>query len=1201
MVMNNKRSSLNPLNQGRRRRPTTTISELNRTLDSLEGRHDHDYPRHGEPDHELRRRMESLSRGNSRRVGGYDERATRRDQGIRAVARDIERLRAQEDAMAATSRIAGELTALRDELKAQMNTGFRQEFSQLKRDLEDVILRAQENGRSGAFIAELERLSDAVAEFAPRGDERSFNMLRLEIEQLRSALDDLAKQETVDQRWSQVDRRLDQFEARFDRAPRGPDMETFDALADRLDQIARSVATLPDSTPIRSLEDRMRSLSDTVASYARRQDNLSAETLALMEARLDEISQAILASTTARSSHAEPELFERIEARISALARQIDEVAAESSSIEVMEQVSVLSDKVDRIAERVELPEQIMEHFADQLTVISRKLDEDARPGAAEIIDGFESRFTALSDILDRRQNEAIAHSHSLFRELEGRLTNVADRLDRREADLPQVEADMLAVIDQRFAEIAGKLDKTGPSDDTAIQGLEQRLDEIATRLNQSNAMIAQVDPDLVGKLERQVQSLSTHLAQPAASLPDFDDIKPRLDQMERSIDENREAVIEAARRAAEDAARRYSGSEPDSVAVAELAGDLRSLEVLTRKADERNSKTFEAIHDTLLKIVDRLGSVEAGSRAAAATATSRLDLTPPAIDPQDHLGADMMETLSAVDTAPRHGSRPAAETAAVAALKDEKAGKTPVGDSKRSLLSGISRAIFKEREKPKAAAKPAAKAEKPQARPAPAERIDPKLANQPLEPGSGAPDLNAIMRRVRDEAAPRNLQEAETAKSDFIAAARRAAQAAAAEAQMNKSRNSDAKENGGSTLGGLFKNRSRPIMIGVAAILIAIAGMQLSNAFMGKGSAPEARYAAAELPRTQGSVAEAEQAEMELAETDDQDFDSLESGDMAEADIVEPVTPPARMVTEARPDSPADTLPADETLTAAVQIPVEAGPVALREAAEGNDPKALFEIGSRYAEGRGVKADMAGAAIWYEKAAGLGLAPAQYRIGNFYEKGTGVSRDIAKAKSWYEKAASQGNASAMHNLAVLHAMGADGVTDNEKAAKWFLEAAEIGVRDSQFNLGILAAKGVGMPQNLEESYKWFALVAQSGDRDAEAKRDEIANALRPEQLERARQATQLWKPRTPDAAANEVIVPDVWSESNDTTAGIDLKKAVLNIQTILNKNGYEAGAADGVMGERTRSAIARFQSDNGMDPTGDITEPLVRALLERK
>jgi localization factor PodJL len=286
----------------------------------------------------------------------------------------------------------------------------------------------------------------------------------------------------------------------------------------------------------------------------------------------------------------------------------------------------------------------------------------------------------------------------------------------------------------------------------------------------------------------------------------------------------------------------------------------------------------------------------------------------------------------------------------------------------------------------------------------------------------------------------------------------------------------------------------------------------------------------------------------------------------------------------------------------AKIAVPADAGPAALRQAAAEGDAKALFEVGSRYAEGRGVKEDTAAAAKWYEKSAELGFAPAEYRIGNFYEKGIGVTRDIQKAKTWYQLAAGQGNASAMHNLAVLFAMAADGVTDNESAARWFQAAADLGVKDSQFNLGILAAKGVGMKQNLEESYKWFALVAKTGDKDAAAKRDEIANALRPEQLERARAATELWKAKPLDQAANSVDVPESWEEGTPaTTAGIDMKKAVQNIQRILNKNGYDAGGADGVMGQKTKNAIMAFQGDNDMKPTGEVDEKLVKALLAHK
>ncbi len=61
------------------------------------------------------------------------------------------------------------------------------------------------------------------------------------------------------------------------------------------------------------------------------------------------------------------------------------------------------------------------------------------------------------------------------------------------------------------------------------------------------------------------------------------------------------------------------------------------------------------------------------------------------------------------------------------------------------------------------------------------------------------------------------------------------------------------------------------------------------------------------------------------------------------------------------------------------------------------------------------------------------------------------------------------------------------------------------------------------------------------------------------------------------------------------------MKKAISNIQRILNKNGYEAGGADGVMGEKTKNAIMAFQKDNGMEPNGVVDEKLVRALIAKK
>jgi localization factor PodJL len=60
------------------------------------------------------------------------------------------------------------------------------------------------------------------------------------------------------------------------------------------------------------------------------------------------------------------------------------------------------------------------------------------------------------------------------------------------------------------------------------------------------------------------------------------------------------------------------------------------------------------------------------------------------------------------------------------------------------------------------------------------------------------------------------------------------------------------------------------------------------------------------------------------------------------------------------------------------------------------------------------------------------------------------------------------------------------------------------------------------------------------------------------------------------------------------------MKKAVRNIQLILQKNGYDVGSADGVMGNKTRNAIAEIQKANGQEPTGEVNQQLVQLLLEK-
>lgn len=72
---------------------------------------------------------------------------------------------------------------------------------------------------------------------------------------------------------------------------------------------------------------------------------------------------------------------------------------------------------------------------------------------------------------------------------------------------------------------------------------------------------------------------------------------------------------------------------------------------------------------------------------------------------------------------------------------------------------------------------------------------------------------------------------------------------------------------------------------------------------------------------------------------------------------------------------------------------------------AKAGDDEAQFELGQRYAEGKGVPQDLARAVEWYRKAAEAGHTAAQVRLAECYLTGRGVPKDLKQAVFWQEKA----------------------------------------------------------------------------------------------------------------------------------------------------------------------------------------------------
>lgn len=1188
--MSNRYSVYDQLNAGRQRRTTASLDDLEATIGGIEAKLDkmrgYNSPNSGYSD-EIADRMRMLGNqvaglGRQAPPVARDNRQSQRNQ--EGLAREIERMRREETDQTQINAIFSELQLLRGEMK-RLASGTKQDDW-------------------GAA-------------------------LRQEIEAIKHGIGSLAREDTlrsVENRWSEF--------AQPSRNPLENDA-VIDTLIDRIDAIQSAVSGLSQSLPIASLEEKIRVLAGAIDQMSRRSPEINPQHLMQIEDRLDEISRAIVASSVSvQAVNGDKSSFDRIEARLSALNGRLEEIANADPARDVQSRIEGLSQHIEQIAQSAGEPSEHIVRMASQMEAIADRLEQ-----------------------LDSRKADVDA----VTRTLESRLADLASKLDQPVADH---SGEIFDLVERRFADLSSKIDLVPASsgiDAGFADTIERRLSDITQRLNQSTAPMPSMDSEAMARLEEQVANLSKKLAVQPAATPLSGEIDLRLASIESKLSSNQEELLAAARYAAEEALRNAAAgglTAGQSETVAQLAADLKSLDHLARKSDDRNTRTFEAIHDTLLKVVERLGSLEVARPAAPAAAfdatrasvkveADTFDMPAVASKPMQKmdLGSstpsfDIEEDAPLEDFSPVPVRSPAeAALAAANAAREQAAsgGKNEAAKpAKGGIFSGLTKALGRE-------PKPSSTELLPEM---PGARVEPQLAgNAPvppmgdvsaaIDPISGAPDLNAIMKRVRDERKGRADSSPDmAAKNDFLAAARRAAQAAAADAEILKNKTAKAQKAGGSSITELLQRQRKPILMGALAIMLALTGLQLGKAFFGRDVEQ-----AAVAPPVSATADTADNKASALPQDMDSESKTVMPAEPVEAApgataqdqgvrVIEPVEPqdkaavPTSAASAPAPQSadvpamsrPVTTSDVQESVAAAApvqstaaldSIPAETGPLALREAAASGDGKALFEIGSRYADGRGVAKDAKKATEWYRKAADAGFAPAQFRLGSLYEKGIGVERSPDNAKTLYQLAAEQGNASAMHNLAVLFAMGAAGPVDNESAAKWFVKAAELGVKDSQFNLGILAAKGLGVPQNLEESYKWFALAAKAGDKDAASKRDEIANAMRPEQLQKARAAAELWKAKVPAAEGNSIDIPDAWnSDASETAstppAGTDMVKAIRNIQIILNQNGYDAGNPDGKMGAKTKKAIAAYQKANGMEATGEVTEALVKSLLKK-
>jgi localization factor PodJL len=867
--------------------------------------------------------------------------------------------------------------------------------------------------------------------------------------------------------------------------------------------------------------------------------------------------------------------FADITARLDALARQVDglshvsnsphESAGDDDNDQITEVLARLDRKIDRLSElggsqppgeivpspSIAGPDGSIDQALAEIEARMRVLDGSAAPmdlprAPSQSLPDLEQQLRQINARIDTMRpcsldsavetlRDDLAEIGVMLKEamprkaieaLEVEVRSLASRIgDERHAG---ADVGAMAGVERGIAEVRDALRALTPAEslvgfEQAVQGLSQKIDRIAGTGNDPDALkqlegaivslrgvVSHVaSNDTLAQLSDEVRALSAKVDQ-VSPLPAFSAMEQRIAQIADALERSRGAPA------------------------ADSAGLETMMRSLTDKVDQLNANRADqpaigSLEERIMQLVDKLDASDARFENLAAIERGLADLV------------KQMESQrpAAPDAAASDTSRPSATsvTPAVVALSSQ---ALPFPDLVPS---------------PPIAPEPSSTL---RTNPSPsAERrvIDPDLPpDHPLEPGAARARAGTPAERIAaSEAALEDMRPPvipdPAGKSNFIAAARRAAQAATSEGPQPKEKRgtSPAAGNGGKSLAGKLGGHIRKLVVGAGVILIVAGVVHLVTTRLLPGSERAAERANTQATQEETSAAEPPHAgipapsdrqstavppglptppdaigiEMQPAAPTPVSTERDSTGSIqpqATPTVIAPPTGPTLSSQPSPSQPPASNTPAD-------RLPPALGH-ALRAAAVNGDAAAEYEIATRYADGRGVPQSLHEAAAWFERAADKGLAPAQFRLGGLYEKGMGVPKNLDTARRLYIAAAEAGHAKAMHNLAVLYAEGVEGRPNYATAARWFRNAAEHGIVDSQYNLAVLYARGIGVETNLVEAFKWFALASREGDRDAVKKRDDIAARLDRQTLTTAMAAAQSWQAQPQPEDAIQVRMP---------------------------------------------------------------------------
>jgi localization factor PodJL len=1022
---------------------------------------------------------------------------------------------------------------------------------------------------------------------------RHLDEMRQQLDQLVSRIDDLRRDQKPEA--ARLQDRMDHLAQRIDEWRAHPSAEV--ALIRRdLASLGAAIEQLSPNRLVGMVEKAMQSIAEKSMRAPR--DPMSERLVGAIAAMQDDLRAVMQAVANSRGS-------DRVAQEIGIVAKRLEEIGQQTPDLSRLDDIMQEADQIKSLIGQA-MRAQPLEGLTHQLEALGKEFERFARQPAplrddkpvidairevrdrVERIDpaatfvGVEARLASIAAIETRlgalagieEKLETIARDVSrLTKDAKPlpQLDSIAARLERIDAVLDGSKAQPLAGL----SELTEKLDRLGTSLDQVREPnnepLVGMLEALAVRIDAVQA--SRSDQGALDALQDEIARLGTRLEHLSPGTPDLEGVGRTVSQLiaqfDLARDDMRKGATEAAEKAARDAIRSIARDETTDTLAAEglllLKRDLGEFKTQQSESERRTRQMLEALHGTLEAVATRLGQMESAGISAK----------------------PMPEAVPAQRLAPQVNAVGASPAVAPPAMKPSATAATP----DRPQINAIA-----QREPTPVATQPPREPAKPASMLQSHTRQD-SLENEddpldlPLEPGVRPGEFVA--------AGNKSAQPTMSAdpRQDFIAAARRAAQAAQQQSQealaadqldkqskgvgavlrnllskkakpestlltpspevKRKTRNMAAPVEQEAKQSFLAKQR-RPILLGLAALVFALGALKVltnRNSELPNIDALPPAQTERVMPQSAPDAPPASKPEQQSRAPS-----GAQTGvDPTRTASIPPViatTPNGQQVViptlnapqtanakraqrlgETSAISQADPITVGSIAADGAARPLETGREALselatlsglkgqeklREAALSGNSAAIFEIGARHADGRGMPRDAKLAARWFEQAAAQGHGPSQYRLASLYREGRGVPKDPALAFQWFDRAAAQGHVLAMHNAAVLLAEGVHGAPDYAGAALWFKRAAEHGVKDSQFNVAILFARGLGVNQDLVESYRWFSAAAAQGDQDAVKKRDDIAARLSKEQLAKERDWLKNFVPTRANPVANE-------------------------------------------------------------------------------